>query len=91
MFSDADIVMASKNEFVPPINVAPTNYLTELEQQSSDEAGVPSGATLAAAPTSRKKTSSVSFSVDDDGKEGKEKEDDSDKQESRKTKVGFDW
>lgn len=87
VFSDADIVMASKNEFVPPITVAPTNYLTELEQQSGDDAAI-SGAMLAAAPTSRKKTSSVSFSVDDEGKEGKEnKEDDADKQESRKNKV----
>ncbi|XP_034232554.1 oxidation resistance protein 1 isoform X4 [Thrips palmi] len=87
VFSDADIVMASKNDFVPPITVAPTNYLTELEQQSSDDAAI-SGSMLAAAPTSRKKTSSVSFSVDDEGKEGKEnKEEDADKQESRKNKV----
>lgn len=87
VFSDADIVMASKNEFVPPITVAPTNYLMET-QQSGDETGVTSGTMLAAAPTSRKKTSSVSFSVEDEGKEGKEnKEEDHDKQESRKNKV----
>ncbi|XP_052121318.1 uncharacterized protein LOC113203066 isoform X4 [Frankliniella occidentalis] len=87
VFSDADIVMASKNEFVPPITVAPTNYLTELEQQSGDDSAT-SGSMLAAAPTSRKKTSSVSFSVDDEGKEGKDsKEEDADKQESRKNKM----
>ncbi|KAK3913640.1 Oxidation resistance protein 1 [Frankliniella fusca] len=87
VFSDADIVMASKNEFVPPITVAPTNYLTELEQQSGDDSTT-SGSMLAAAPTSRKKTSSVSFSVDDEAKEGKDsKEDDADKQESRKNKM----
>lgn len=80
--------MASKNEFVPPITVAPTNYLLESEPPLGDDSGLTSGGMLAAAPSSRKKTSSVSFSVDDEGKEGKEnKEEDPDKQESRKNKV----
>lgn len=60
-YSDADIVLSS--EWVPPLTIAPTVYTDTLSAQSAQlsaqshnlEAG------------GRKKTSSVSFSVDDGG------------------------
>jgi len=83
VFSDADIILAPKSEFVPPITVAPSSILGQLEGPG----GSPTSASmLAAAPPGRKKTSSVSFSVEDDVKEAP-KDEDHDKQESRKNKV----
>lgn len=91
VFSDADIINASPNDWVPPKTVA---QLTSV----IDSVGLQSGDAY-----NRKKTSSVSFSLDSnaessgegtvtgDGKEGNvesgQKSDDSEKQESRKNKV----
>jgi hypothetical protein len=91
VFSDADIINASPNDWVPPKTVA---QLTSV----IDTVGLQSGDAY-----NRKKTSSVSFSLDSnaessgegtvtgDGKEGSvesgQKSDDSEKQESRKNKV----
>ena len=86
VFSDADIINASPNDWVPPKTVA--QLTAGIDTQSTDS-------------FSRKKTSSVSFSLDSnadstdgtsDGKEGIEdstgqKSDDSDKHESRKNKA----
>jgi hypothetical protein len=91
VFSDADIINASSNEWIPPKTVA---QLTSVV----DTIGIQSGDTY-----NRKKTSSVSFSLDSnadnsgegtvtsDGKEGTDesgqKSDDPEKHESRKNKV----
>lgn len=70
VYSDADIVLSS--DWVPPITIAPTNITTTLE----------TGTTA----NGRKKTSSVSFSLEGNAeKEEEHKEDD--KQETRKNKV----
>lgn len=91
VFSDADIINASANDWIPPKTVA---QLTSV----IDTIGIQSGDAY-----NRKKTSSVSFSLDSnaessgegtvtsDGKEGTvdsvQKSDDSEKHESRKNKV----
>lgn len=91
LFSDADIINASTNDWIPPKTVA---ELTSV----IDTIGIQSGDAY-----NRKKTSSVSFSLDSnaessgegtcasDGKEGAvesgQKLDDSEKPESRKNKV----
>lgn len=60
MYSDADIVLSS--DWVPPITVAPAAFSTDTRSQASsfsqDTMSTASG-------DGRKKTSSVSFSVDD--------------------------
>ncbi|KDR11626.1 Oxidation resistance protein 1, partial [Zootermopsis nevadensis] len=91
LFSDADIINASTNDWIPPKTVA---ELTSV----IDTIGIQSGDAY-----NRKKTSSVSFSLDSnaessgegtcasDGKEGAvesgQKLDDSEKPESRKNKM----
>lgn len=72
VYSDADVLLS--DDFVPPIPVHP--LLPEGEESTER----------------RKKTSSVSFSLDDakEGEEGipmREKQEDGDRQESRKNKV----
>lgn len=91
VFSDADIINSSPNDWIPPKTVA---QLTSI----IDTVGIQSGDAY-----NRKKTSSVSFSLDSnvdssgegtmasDGKEGTDesgqKSDDPEKPESRKNKV----
>lgn len=91
VFSDADIINASPNDWIPPKTVAQLSSVV-------DAIGVQSGDAY-----NRKKTSSVSFSLDSnadssgegtvtsDGKEGTDesgqKSDDPEKHESRKNKV----
>lgn len=62
-YSDADIVLSS--DWVPPITIAPTDY-TDTQSRSQDTR-LNAGGTSLTEPTvvGRKKTSSVSFSVDD--------------------------
>lgn len=60
VYSDADIVMSS--DWVPPKNISPT-HVSESPPRSS----IVGGQSLDAAAGSRKKTPSVSFSVDDNG------------------------
>ncbi|XP_069702261.1 oxidation resistance protein 1 isoform X6 [Periplaneta americana] len=87
VFSDADIINASPNDWVPPKTVAQlTAVIDSVPAQSGDA-------------YNRKKTSSVSFSLDSnadssgegtsDGKEGadEQKSDDPEKHESRKNKM----
>ncbi|XP_011506170.1 PREDICTED: oxidation resistance protein 1 [Ceratosolen solmsi marchali] len=74
VYSDADIVLSS--DWVPPITIAPTNVTTS----TLDSESVING---------RKKTGSVSFSLDSNNEE-QEKEDEhkeDDKQETRKNKM----
>lgn len=63
-YSDADIVLSS--DWVPPITIAPTDYTDTLSRTSYDTR-LTAGGTSLTEPTvvGRKKTSSVSFSVDD--------------------------
>lgn len=84
VFSDADIILAPKTEWVPPRTVSgPTHVHTSQDSPPVSESG-------------RKKTSSVSFSLDsnqegdsgsDKGEEGSQKIEDPEKQESRKNKM----
>ncbi|XP_046987657.1 nuclear receptor coactivator 7 isoform X8 [Schistocerca americana] len=84
VFSDADIILAPKTEWVPPRTVSgPTHVHTSQDSPPVNESG-------------RKKTSSVSFSLDsnqegdsgsDKGEEGSQKSEDPEKQESRKNKM----
>ncbi|XP_049802146.1 nuclear receptor coactivator 7 isoform X3 [Schistocerca nitens] len=84
VFSDADIILAPKTEWVPPRTVSgPTHVHTSQDSPPVHESG-------------RKKTSSVSFSLDsnqegdsgsDKGEEGSQKSEDPEKQESRKNKM----
>lgn len=62
-YSDADIVLSS--DWVPPITIAPTDYIDT--QSRSQDTRLSAGGTSLTEPTvvGRKKTSSVSFSVDD--------------------------
>ncbi|XP_023727828.1 oxidation resistance protein 1 isoform X5 [Cryptotermes secundus] len=91
VFSDAEIINASRNDWIPPKTVAQLSSVT-------DTVGIQSGDAY-----NRKKTSSVSFSLDSnadnsgegtttsDGKEGTDesgqKSDDPEKHESRKNKM----
>ena len=90
VFSDADIILASPNDWVPPKTVAQLTAGIDTASSQSNEA------------FNRKKTSSVSFSLDSnadsgdgtasDGKEGTDdgqKSDDPDKHESRKNKASI--
>ena len=63
-YSDADIVLSS--DWVPPITIAPTDY-TDTPSRTSFDTRLTAGGTSLTEPTvvGRKKTSSVSFSVDD--------------------------
>ncbi|XP_049949946.1 oxidation resistance protein 1 isoform X8 [Schistocerca serialis cubense] len=84
VFSDADIILAPKTEWVPPRTVSgPTHVHMSQDSPPVNESG-------------RKKTSSVSFSLDsnqegdsgsDKGEEGSQKSEDPEKQESRKNKM----
>lgn len=62
-YSDADIVLSS--DWVPPITIAPTDYIDTPSR--SQDTRLTAGGTSLTEPTvvGRKKTSSVSFSVDD--------------------------
>lgn len=61
MYSDADIVLSS--DWVPPLTIAPAAISTDTKSQASSQ----SGDTISTASgEGRKKTSSVSFSVDDE-------------------------
>lgn len=64
-YSDADIVLSS--DWVPPITIAPTDYTDTPSSRSSHDTRLSAGSTSLAEPQviGRKKTSSVSFSVDD--------------------------
>ena len=80
-FSDADIILAPKNEFIPPLT-------TEAI------AAAAAAAQAAAQANGRKKTSSVSFSVDSNPEHSEEETSsitaqgkDEDKQESKRNKV----
>lgn len=60
MYSDADIVLSS--DWVPPVTIPPTAITTDTKSQASSQ----SGDTFSTnSGEGRKKTSSVSFSVDD--------------------------
>jgi len=63
-YSDADIVLSS--DWVPPITIAPTDYI-DTPSRSQDTRLTAGGSSLTEPTTvvGRKKTSSVSFSVDD--------------------------
>lgn len=65
IYSDADIVLSS--DWVPPITIAPTDYIDTPSSRSSFDTRLNAGGTSLAEPqvVGRKKTSSVSFSVDD--------------------------
>lgn len=62
-YSDADIVLSS--DWVPPITIAPTDFIDTPSR--SQDTRLTAGGTSLTEPTvvGRKKTSSVSFSVDD--------------------------
>ncbi|XP_031635691.1 oxidation resistance protein 1 isoform X12 [Contarinia nasturtii] len=65
IYSDADIVLSS--DWVPPVTIAPTDYIDTPSSRSSFDTRFNAGGTSLAEPqvVGRKKTSSVSFSVDD--------------------------
>lgn len=76
VYSDAEIVLS--NDWVPPVTIVPTNITNTAPEVSS--------------PGGRKKTSSVSFSLDSsvDGEPGQiPGKDDGDKQETKKNKVSL--
>lgn len=62
-YSDADIVLSS--DWVPPLTIAPTIY-TETAPATVQSAAQQQAQALNAEAGGRKKTSSVSFSVDDE-------------------------
>ena len=71
VYSDADIVLSS--DWVPPVTIVPTNTTSTLEPDTE--------------ANGRKKTGSVSFSLDSNNEENKDEHKDDDKQETRKNKV----
>lgn len=76
VYSDAEIVLS--NDWVPPVTIVPTNITTTQPEVAS--------------PGGRKKTSSVSFSLDSsvDGEPGQNQgKEDGDKQDTKKNKVRF--
>lgn len=61
MYSDADIVLSS--DWVPPLTIAPASIGTDTRSQASSLSQ--DTVSTASGEGGRKKTSSVSFSVDD--------------------------
>lgn len=61
MYSDADIVLSS--DWVPPLTIAPATITTDTRSQTSSLSQ--DTVSTASGEIARKKTSSVSFSVDD--------------------------
>lgn len=68
IYSDADIVLSS--DWVPPITIAPTSISTDTKSMSTSSY---SNDTVSTNSDGRKKTSSVSFSVEDNENSGAEK------------------
>lgn len=60
VYSDADIVLSS--DWVPPLTIAPASISTDTKSQASSSQ---SQETVSTSSDGRKKTSSVSFSVED--------------------------
>lgn len=68
MYSDADIVLSS--DWVPPLTIAPASISTETKSLTSSSHNNETATTNS---DGRKKTSSVSFSVEDNENSGAEK------------------
>ncbi|XP_070509947.1 nuclear receptor coactivator 7 isoform X8 [Chironomus tepperi] len=68
IYSDADIVLSS--DWVPPLTIAPTSISTDTKSMSTSSY---SNDTVSTNSDGRKKTSSVSFSVEDNENSGADK------------------
>lgn len=79
-YSDADIVLSS--DWVPPITIAPTDITDSPAQVANSSLGAPD-----AVSTCRKKTSSVSFSVDDNSEQHSSTSSDRSNDNNKKNKM----